>query len=44
MLLLSVRMKRSLATLCSALLLTMTALPASAAMVGTDRVLRNPTL
>lgn len=44
MLLLSVRMKRSLATLCSALLLTMTALPASAAMVGTDRVLGNATL
>ncbi len=44
MLLLSVRMKRSLAALCSALLLTMTALPATAAMVGTDRVLGNATL
>lgn len=41
---LSVRMKRMFATLCSALLLTMTALPASAAMVGTDRVLGNATL
>lgn len=44
MLFLSARMKRSLAALCSALLLTMTALPASAAMVGTDRVLGNATL
>jgi len=42
--LLSVRMKRWLATLCSALLLSMTALPATAAMVGTDQVLGNASL
>lgn len=44
MLFLSVRMKRIFATLFSGLLLAMTALPASAAMVGTDRVLGNATL
>ena len=41
---LSVRMKRTLAALCSVLLLTMTTLPAQAAMIGTDRVLDNATL
>lgn len=41
---LSVRLKTTFATVCSALLLTMTALPASAAMVGTDRVLGNASL
>lgn len=41
---LSVRLKTTFATVCSALLLTMTALPASAAMVGTDRVLGSASL
>lgn len=44
MLFLSVRMKRIFATLFSGMLLAMTALPASAAMVGTDRVLGNASL